>query len=372
MSSQGIQTEKMGRSQALAFACSLCKCEGYDLGISSPTVIVPDTRISVGEYLSIHHAPCSFDQIEKYWSDYAIEPECLFDFLRSQSEAFDSGVGNGHWAGANGNVPVSDETSSELAVRVGKQLLRAHPDAAAKTMGVIFYSATLSSRPAWSTSCRLHFELGLKCDTAFMISQKGANASYAALRVAAEMLHIEQLDKILLIGSEIFAPPQSRIFSGFSVQGDSASALLLERREYAFKLCCIGLYDFAKQPPGTANSTHDELLDYWTGATVSALMHLLEASGVRREKLAFVIPPGCSPELLYRIADELRIPREKFDCSASREVGSLGSSDLVLNLDRMIKSGVLSLGDEIISFGFSSHGSVCGCVLRYEERGGVR
>ncbi|HET9281736.1 MAG TPA: 3-oxoacyl-[acyl-carrier-protein] synthase III C-terminal domain-containing protein [Candidatus Angelobacter sp.] len=370
MSLQSIQSKGAGCSPALAFAGSVCLCEAYDLGISNPTMIVPENRISVEEYIAIHHGPCSFDDIEKYWRDYAIEPERLFGFLRSQSETFDLGPRAGNWANIH-SVPVSNETSSELAVRAGKHLLNGFSGAASKIAAIIYYSATLSSRPAWSTSCRLHFELGLKCDTSFTVGQKGANASYAALRVAAEMLHVEQLEKVLLIGSEVFAPPHSRMFSGFSIQGDSASALLLGRGEYDFRLVCVGLFDFMEQPPIAADNAYGVLLDYWSEAAGAALTHLLEAAGMSTEKIAFVLPPGCNPELLCRIAERLRLPWGKFDCGALCEVGSLGSSDLVLNLNRISRSGVLLPGDEIMAFGFSSDGAVCGSILRYEPRRGA-
>ena len=370
MSLHGTQSKQAGSWPARAFAGSVCHCEAYDLGISHPIVVVPENRVSADEYVATH-GPCSLDDIEKHWREYAIEPERLFHFLKSQSETFDSELRAGNWADFHVGVPVSQETSSELAVRAGKKLLCSHPDAASKIAAVIYYSATLSSRPAWSTSCRLHFELGLKCETSFMVGQKGANAVYAALRIAAEMLHVEQLDKILLVGSEAFAPPHSRMFSGFSIQGDSASAMLLARDDYDFRLCCIGLYDFQERPPCAADSVHDAL-DYWSEAAGTALTHLLEAAGRCREKIALVLPPGCSPELLSRIAGKLRLPWQKFDCGALREIGSLGSSDLVLNLKRISRSGVLSPGDEVIAFGFSSDGGVCGSVLRYEPRRGAQ
>ena len=371
MSLEGIQNEKSVHTKAFGYACSVCDCEAYDLGIGTPTVVFPDRRISVSDYFSRSRAKFSLEEVETHWRDYAIEPERLFEFLKSQTE---QDVENEavRYADAGTDVLVSCQTSSDLAVRAGKELLRARPEAAAQIEGIIYYSATLSSTPAWSTPCRLHFELGLKCETAFMVGQKGANATYAALRVGAEMLQVEDIRTLLLVGSERFAPPHSRMFSVFSVQGDSASAMLLGRGVYDYKLCCITLHDFAERPPNPANSTRDEIFDYWSETAFTALSDLVRSSGLQRRKVPLVVPPNCGTELLRRIAAKMGIPWEKFELSALRNFGSLGSSDLAFNLDGLSQSGAIERGAEIISFGFSSEGSVCGCVLRYEPRRGAR
>jgi 3-oxoacyl-[acyl-carrier-protein] synthase III len=365
----GLEIIQNGRSKHTrppGAACSVCDCESYNLGLTHPVMVLPDTRISARQYFSQSRAPFSLEEVGKYWSDFAIEPECFLEFLKGHSNQQNDESSASQYFSESINILVSAESSSDLAVLAGKELLRQHPGATARIEGVIHYSATLSSRPAWSTPCRLHFELGLKCETAFMVGHKGANVIYAALKVGAEMLHAEGIHKLLLVGSEMFAPPHSRMFSVFSLQGDSANAMMLARDVFDYKLCRIALYDFDGQPPEAAVSTHGEILEFWSERAVVVLTDLIQSSGLQLQKIASVIPPGCSPELLHLIAAKMDMPLEKFDTSAWSRFGSLGSSDLALNLDCLRQSSTLRPGEEIISFGFSSEGSVCGCRLRYE------
>lgn len=371
MMAESIQNESVARTTSFGAASSVCECRDYNIGVSNPIVILADSRIRVEDYLSQANTQFSFEEMERYWSDYPIEPEHLFKFLTGQTE---KEVLDCHpcLSTDSASVFISNITSSDLALRAGIELLRERPGLTHEIEGVIYYSATLNTRLAWSTSCRLHFELGLKCETAFTIGQKGANGSYAALKAGTEMLHVEGLTRLLLVGSERFAPPHSRVFSGLGVQGDSASAMLLTSGAFQYKLCCIILQDFFERPPHPARSTDEERLDFWSEAAVMTLCLLLASSGLRANDIQAVVPPNCSIPLLRRIAAKSGIPWERFQIGALRRFGFLGSSDLAANLYNMDQSATLRSGDDIISFGFSSDGSVCGCVFRYEPQWSVR
>ena len=329
-------------------------------GIRHMEFYVPETRYSMREYARARPADFTQELLEQTWRDIAIEPEVLFRYFSGQIA---SGRDNfavpreaevekfERQSGITGVYCAGEENSSDMAVRVGRQVLDNEPGLAKSVDAVICYHSTINEMASWSTACRVQYELGLKQAYGFTVSQKAGNASLMALKVACELLSTEpDLNTLLLVGAEKLVPPYRRVFGKMTAVGDSASAMVLSRGEPECKPLCFRMRDFPEwwNPDEYDRARMASLIDF-LAEQLTVLMHqVLDDLNLGREAVALFIPPNFSLALNRRVMEKAKIPPEKIYSENIRRFGHLLNSDLVVNLSTVRREGKVKSGDLVL------------------------
>ena len=329
-------------------------------GIRHMEFYVPETRYSMREYARAKPADFTPELLEQTWRDIAIEPEVLFSYFsgqiagardnfavprESEVEKFE------RHSGITGIYCAGEENSSDMAVRVGKQVLDKEPSLAKSVDAVICYHSTINEMASWSTACRLQYELGLKQAYAFTVSQKAGNASLMALKVACEMLSTEpDVKTLLLVGAEKLVPPYRRVFGKMTAAGDSASAMVVSRGGTECTPLCFKMRDFPEwwNPDEYDDARMASLIDFLAEQATILTHQVLDELNLGREAVALFIPPNFSLALNRRLSEKARIPAEKIYSENIRRFGHLLNSDLIVNLSTVRREGRVKPGDLVM------------------------
>ena len=332
-------------------------------GIRHMEFYLPETRYSMREYARAEPAEFTQELLEKTWRDIAIEPDVLFRYFSGQIagrrdnfavpreaevEEFE------RHSGITGVYCAGEENSSDMAVRVGRQLLDKEPGLAKSVDAVICYHSTINEMASWSTACRVQYELGLKQAYGFTVSQKGGNASLMALKVACDLLKTEpDLKTLLLVGAEKLVPPYRRVFGKMTAAGDSASAMLLSRGAAECRPLCFRMRDFPAwwNPDDYTGEQMAGLLDLLAKQATALTNQVMDELKLGREDVALFIPPNFSLALNRRLGERAGIPPEKIYSDNIPRFGHLLNSDLVVNLSTARRERKLKPGDLVLVLG---------------------
>ena len=341
--------------------------EDQSIGVTKLEVYLPPKYVPVRrEHLSPLAA--TDPNIANVWKDLAMEPECLGAFIRNQMEGRTETEGGDanefvRRTGIEGIHIAEEESSSDMAVRIGKKIMT---DCAPGAIDrVIFYHSTLAEYPVWSTPCRLQHELALRSIAALSISQKGGNAFALALKTGCEMLAAEPaLRKILLVGSDKFIPPYDRTAGGVTAFGDSASAMLLERSTNYIQVLNVQIADYAEwwNPYEMDSNATEKMLDLMVEDAASMLRKGLEAVNASIDDLGLLLPPNLNRRFVEQLAKRCSLPLSRTYTGNLATKGSLLNSDMAVNFlgadqENLIPSGSLLA---ILGFGF---GTSLSCTL---------
>jgi len=338
---------------------------GEQVGIEHLAFYLPTDCYSVQGYLQTE--PVSFSQVmmESHWKDIWFDSEILYRFFCEQS----SGAKDGallmpveraaelfETSGIHGVYCASGETSSDMAIKVGKQILSSELNLVKNIDAVIFYHSTINEFPNWSTACRLQYDLGIKNALSFSISQKGANSSLMALKVACDMMAAEpNLNNFLLVGAEKFIPPYQRRFGDLTIVGDSASAMIFQRGGHRCQVRCIYICDFSEwwNPDTSAADQKEFFIAILADKATSVINRVIDQLNIGWNEIALLIPPNFNLSFIRSLSARAKIPWDKIYIKNIARFGYLENSDLVVNLkcalaERSIKQGdlvlVLNLG----------------------------
>ncbi len=333
----------------------------HNIGVTPLAFHLPSFRLPADQCPSVTATGFTVEALERYWQDFIIEPELLHRFFVQELASTPPGS-NG--ASTTEMIYVAEHPNSDLAVEAGLQAMVPLRAAGLNVQALIYYSATLDSRVAWSTPCRLQHTLELRGADAFTIAQKGTNSNFAALRVAADMISVEEsVENVLLIGAERFVPPYSRAFRDWWICGDSASALLVSRRSFEYRLRCLVIQD-ADETAALSSSDNRQITAMMARLAQAAFDSAIHDVGLTAGDIRMVLPPNCSLDLVSAIARECDIPLENFYLNGRRSFGFLGTSDLVVNLCGATHDVTLEPGDWIAAFGIATGSAAC-ALLEY-------
>jgi 3-oxoacyl-[acyl-carrier-protein] synthase III len=340
------------------------------IGIDHLDFYLPERSYGLGDYPGARNPPFSLETLEGFWKDIWFEPDLVYRHLTSHQPA-QSAI-QPEWTAAeianfqrrSGIERVYcavGETSADMAVKVGKQILAREPNLAKTVDGVIYYHSILNEAPILSTSCRLQYELGLKNAFAFSVGQKRGGASLVALKIACEMMEEEEeAETLLLIGSEKFVPPYERRVGTMTIAGDSASAMLVRRRAGRFRPLGFNICDCPELIGGCSpgETKPGPLIE----KAAEFLNETLKNLGLGWERIDLVIPSNINLSLLRSLSIALGCPWEKFYNSNIPRYGYLASSDMVVNLSSVAGEGRLKSGDLVLAISLGLDHSL-GCVL---------
>jgi hypothetical protein len=305
-------------------------------GIRHMEFYVPETRYSMREYARVKPAEFTQESLEQTWRDIAIEPEILFRYFSGQIAG-----GRDNFAvpreaevekferqsGITGVYCAGNENSSDMAVRVGRQVLDNEPGLAKSIDAVICYHSTINEMASWSTACRVQYDLGLK------------------------LLSTEpDLNTLLLVGAEKLVPPYRRVFGKMTAVGDSASAMVLSRGGAECKPLCFRMRDFPEwwNPDQYDSFRMATLIDFLAEQATILTHQVLDDLNLGREAVALFILSNFSLALNRRVGEKAKIPPEKIYSENISRFGHLLNSDLVVNLSTVRREGKVKSGDLVL------------------------
>jgi len=341
---------------------------GRDIGIDHFEFYVPEEAYPVEATLRLESGDFSQQRMESIWRDFWFEPDVLYQYFTRQiagggqsaalTEAgwaklmLSSGIERVHCA--------ATETASDMAIRVGQQILGREPDLASRVDVAIYYHATLDQMLMGSVSCRLQHELGLRNAFAFAVAEKSGNAGLMALKVACDMLTAEdELNTILVIGSDKYIAPYRRGFEEMTVLGDSAGAMLVRRGGKQCRPSAFSIQDL----PGPWNANDGEaVLSKLVDSAGHLLDHTLAELELSWSDVALLLPPNFNLSFSRALGQKLRLPPGKVYTRNISRYGCLASSDLVVNLASVFAEGGLSRGDRFVALSLGIDNSI-GCAV---------
>ena len=341
----------------------------HQIGIDYCEFYLPGDPYSIDEYFKLEQPAFSLERMERVWTDFLIEPEIVYQYFSQQfsaptdksvsltSEEQDefklrSGIGHVYCATA--------ETSSDMAVEVGRRILARERGLASRIDAVIYYHSTLNQQLMASTPCRLQHELELKNAFAFAVAEKGSNASLMALKIASEMLATEtDLNTILLIGSEKHVEPYKRLLGNMTIRGDSASAMIVRRQSARFHPLGLSVYDFPKR---CDSDKCDYYLNFLVDQAAFILNEILAELNFEWGQITLVIPPNFSLLFARLLSKRLGISERNIYSENISRFGYLTTSDLVVNLVNASNEGRIKSGDVFLAVNIDLDHSV-GCVV---------
>jgi len=324
-----------------------------EIGIDHLEFCVPSTSYSLQEYLTLEPPDFSLETMQSIWKHAWFEPDVLYQYFVEQVPGLNDEPATlidgeieefKRKSGIDRVYCASAETSSDMAVKVGRRILDREPGLARKIDVVIYYHSTLNEEPTASTSGRLQYELGLKNALTFSVSQKSGNASLMALKVACEMMTAEaDLRTFLLVGSEKFVPPYNRIFGTMTIMGDSASAMIVRRPSRRCRPLSFSIYDFPE--PWNPHTDSESFGRFLADKAGFLLNQTLDELHIGWSEITLVIPSSLNLSFIQLLSTELRIPWKKIYSKNISRYGYLTTSDLVVNLASALSEGHVNSDD---------------------------
>lgn len=267
----------------------------------------------------------------------------------------------------------SDEATSDLAARAGKQALEnagVHPD----DVDLVLLATSTPDYHVPKCAPLVAHKLGMHGVPAYDFG-KDCTGFIEALEAASYYIRAERHERILVIGADIcsrLVNPKNK--ASAILFGDGAGALLLgagDEPERGFLLAVSGSqgedYDKLYIPAGGSALPHNTELSDLQFRLVSdpdmvatfgrqtlavGLERVLAERGLSPENLDLLVPHQASLRLIESVCQALDIPRTKVVMTADR-FGNTGAASVAMALDTAQKDGRLKPGSLVglVAFG---------------------
>ncbi len=255
------------------------------------------------------------------------------------------------------------ETATFMAVQAASQAL-AHAGVAASDVGAIIVATSTPDQAFPATALRVQAALGAKKAFGFDLAAACAGFIYA-LSVADGMLRAGQVDKILVIGAEVY----SRILNFEDrttcvLFGDGAGAVLLEARDVApdgpgilsthlhadgtlgeilYVDGAVGL----REKPGHLVMNGREVFRHAVNLLSSSVIEALEANNLESNDIDWLIPHQANRRIIDAVGKKLELPPERVvvtvDLHANTSAASVPLALAQAVADGRVKPGQLLL-----------------------------
>jgi 3-oxoacyl-[acyl-carrier-protein] synthase III len=263
-------------------------------------------------------------------------------------------------------VPIEQRRDlSGLAAHVAQAIYPRRGGEAPQVGVVMFCHSSLNEHVSTTTAGRLCTVIGKPCFPFAVAQQQGASV-FTALRLASDLLVTEPgLCAILVVAAEKWCHPLVRNIGGWTVQGDAAGAILLERDSPSTRGRGLRLLDTAVQSLGRADAPFGlpaSLADT-NAAFVPALLCLIDTllrrNGVRANEIASVIPHHVNGPLVDAVSRQLGVRRHR---RVTDRRAYLGAAESIVRLAETLDSSRLRHGEFVLAWGIGLGGYVS-CTL---------
>lgn len=263
-------------------------------------------------------------------------------------------------------VPIEQHRDlSELAVHVARPICARSDRRTPSADVVIFCHSSLNEHVSTTTAGRLCALIGERPFSFSLAQQQGASV-FSALRVASDLLLAEpELRAILIVAAEKWCYPFTRRIGRWTMQGDAAGAVLLERETLQTSKRGLRLLATAVQPLCRADAPFGlpaSLRDtnaIFAASLVALINTLLRQQGLCLSDVTAVIGHQVNGLLVDALSQQLDLPR--VHCVVDQRA-YLGTAEFIVRLAETLDAAEIKQGSLLLAWGIGLGGYVS-CAL---------
>ncbi len=190
----------------------------------------------------------------------------------------------------------------------------------------------------------LQADFGLENAAVIGLNQQACTSMLGSLRLASALLKAESdMEQILCVTADRF--PEGAIYEqAYNLISDGAACCLVSKKREGFKL----LATHAITNGALAQATDNETVGCYFSYTHRCLTEIMDKAGITFTDLAWVIPQNTNVNAWTVLSQLLGIDREKVFFDSIKDVGHIISSDNVVNLCELKKTGKIKSGDKLL------------------------
>jgi 3-oxoacyl-[acyl-carrier-protein] synthase-3 len=258
-----------------------------------------------------------------------------------------------------------EELAADLALKAAKKIIEQNNIDPLMIDAVVFYNTTyFTTLEPTSLVGRIQLELGLRRSLGFSIWGQYCVSIISALRVARNMINAGSARVILLIGADCYFGSYEREISGITLQGEGASAIILNKNCESNRLLALLTYTEGSLYKGVSGSEEDfakfDLIYFLTITRV--IQKTLRLAKLTLDDISLIIPHNINVAGWHRILQLLKFDEKKFFGDNIVRHGHLFGSDLIVNLSDAIETGRIKKGEYglLVTAGM---GATWGCAV---------
>ncbi len=190
----------------------------------------------------------------------------------------------------------------------------------------------------------LQADFGLENAAVIGLNQQACTSMLGSLRLAKALLQSESdMEQILCVTADRF--PEGAIYEqAYNLISDGAACCVVSRKREGFKI----LATHAITNGALAQATDNETVGCYFSYTHRCLTDIMDKAGLTFEDLSWVIPQNTNVNAWTVLSQLLGIAREKVFFDSITDVGHIISSDNVVNLCELQKTGKIKSGDKLL------------------------
>lgn len=190
----------------------------------------------------------------------------------------------------------------------------------------------------------LQADFALEDASVIGLNQQACTSMLGSLRLAKALLMAEgEMKQILCVTADRF--PEGAIYEqAYNLISDGAACCVVSRKREGFKI----LATHAITNGALAQATDNETVGCYFSYTHRLLTEIMEKAGVNFEELNWVVPQNTNVNAWAVLSQILGIGREKVFFESIKDVGHIISSDNVVNLCELQKTGKIKSGDKLL------------------------
>ena len=211
---------------------------------------------------------------------------------------------------------------------------------------------------------KIQLELGLRRSIGFSVWGQYCVSIISALRVARNMINSGSARVVLLVGADCYFGSYQREIAGITLQGEGASAMILNKKYEANRLVALLTYTEGSLYKGVCASEEDYAkFDLIYFLTITRVIHkTLQLAKLTLDDISLIIPHNINVAGWKRILQLLKFDERKFFGDNIVRHGHIFGSDLIVNLSDAIEAGSIRKGEYglLVTAGM---GATWGCAI---------
>lgn len=267
-------------------------------------------------------------------------------------------------------VIAGSATASDMAADASRAIFADEEPAA----DIIIYGhGSVDDEISISPAVRLQHELGVPRAFPFAIAQQQGASFFMGLRVADAFLLGEPDNRRVLIAcADRWTPPVPRRCGNFTLMGDGAGAVLVERDAgYGLEILHIANRTVGQwsDPYRLTPESLAGLAGGYADVVEDIIAEALAAAGLTQVR--WVVRQNINRHLAERIARACGVGGRGSPCDeidVGLDYGYLSSADTIAGVDRLLADPLLRDGDTVLLWGAALGGQFGCCIARYCRR----
>ena len=288
-----------------------------------------------------------------------------------------TGIASRHYA-------ADDQLTSDLGAEAARICL-SRANVVSEDIDALLLATSSPDRIQPATATRVQELIGARRAFAFDVNSVCSGAVYA-MHLGDALIRAGEARRVLVVASELYSRAfiNPRDFSTCACLGDGAGAVLLGQSDASPSILRSRLHsdgagsDLIQVPAGgtmlpyrNMTRTQDvyflmrgqEVHEFAVSHGAAVVNELLDACGVRRHDISFVVPHQANITVLRSLAERLDIDISKFVITLDR-YGNTASASVLIAFDELVMSGRLRRGDLVVLVVFGGGLSWAATLIR--------